>query len=152
MPSTQSAGGVAWSAFASVEEQESEMRQPRIQHVSIPRPLGTGDQARAFYGDILGLPEVPRPQALSQLDLVWYRLGDTEIHLFGEEPREDTSGRHFCIAFDNLEEIRERLVAAGYQPQETIPIPSRPRFFCRDPFGNSIEFTTVKYDYLKDGE
>ena len=119
----------------------------RIQHVSIPRPPGSHDQARAFYGAVLGLEEVPVPAAIVHLDLVWYRLGTTELHLFTEPAHEDRSGRHFCIEVENLSEIRQRLREAGYEPRDTIAIPNRPRFFCRDPFGNDIEFTTITGDY-----
>lgn len=120
------------------------MPHPRIQHVSIPRPFGSADQARAFYSHVLQLEEIPPPVTLAGLDLVWYRLGETELHLIGEEPRPDSSGRHFCIAVDDQSALRQRLVAAGYAVEDTIPIPGRPRFFCRDPFGNSIEITTIE--------
>ncbi|MDZ4721966.1 MAG: VOC family protein [Roseiflexaceae bacterium] len=124
------------------------MSRPRVQHVSIPRPPGSADQARSFYGNILGLEEVPPPHSIRHLDLVWYRLGTTELHLFAEEPVSDSSGRHFCMEVDDLEALRARLIAGGYTPTETTPVPGRPRFFCRDPFGNSIEFTTIIADYL----
>jgi catechol 2,3-dioxygenase-like lactoylglutathione lyase family enzyme len=54
-----------------------------------------------------------------------------------------------CIEVEDLDEVRARLIAAGYTPEDTIAIPGRPRFFCRDPFGNRIEFTTIIDDYLK---
>jgi catechol 2,3-dioxygenase-like lactoylglutathione lyase family enzyme len=129
-------------------EQEPAMSRPRIQHVSIPRPPQSDQQTRAFYGDLLGLEEVPPPASIRHLDLIWYRLGETELHLFAEEPRPDTSGRHLCIEVDDLEGMRARLTAAGHTPADTLPIPGRPRFFCRDPFGNSIEFVTIESDYL----
>ena len=124
--------------------------RPRIQHVSIPRPRGSHAQTRSFYGDLLGLEEVHVPESIKHLDLIWYRLGDTEIHLFTEAPLDvpDTSGRHLCIEIDDLQHVRERLVAAGYGPTETTAIPGRPRFFCRDPFGNSLELTTIEGDYM----
>lgn len=125
------------------------MSQPRIQHVSIPRPPGSADQARAFYSTLLGLEEVPPPASIRQNDLVWYRLGGTELHLFAEAPRADSSGRHFCMEFDDLEALRARLIAGGYSPEDGTPIPGRPRFFCSDPFGNRIEFTTILADYLQ---
>jgi catechol 2,3-dioxygenase-like lactoylglutathione lyase family enzyme len=125
------------------------MSRPRVQHVSIPRPPGSADRARAFYGDLLGLPEVVPPRALSHMDLVWYQLGDTEIHLFAEELRNDTSGRHLCIEFDDLDRLRARLAAAGYTPADSDPIPGRPRFFCNDPFGNRIECTTITGNYAE---
>ncbi len=125
------------------------MKKPRVQHVSIPRPPGSHAQTRAFYGELLGLEEAPVPETIQHLDLIWYRLGETELHLFTEEPQEDHSGRHLCIEVDDVEGMRERLAAAGYEPRETTPIHNRPRFFCRDPFGNDIEFTTIMGDYLE---
>ena len=37
----------------------------RIHHVSIPLPPGGKDAARRFYGDLLGLEEVPVPDTLN---------------------------------------------------------------------------------------
>lgn len=116
---------------------------PRIQHVSIPRPPGSHEQARAFYGELLGLQEITVPESLRHLDLIWYQLGATELHLFSEEPLEDRSGRHLCIALADVQAVQERLTSAGYETRDTIAIPGRPRFFCRDPFGNTLELTTL---------
>lgn len=125
------------------------MKRPRIQHVSIPRPPGSGVQTRAFYGQLLGLPEKPVPQSIQHLDLIWFDLGDLELHCFSEEPRHDTSGRHFCLEVEDVAAMRSQLVTAGYTPWEPEVIPGRPRFFCRDPFGNIVEFTTITGDYLE---
>ena len=119
----------------------------RIQHVSLTRPFGSGEQARAFYGEILGLTEIPPPQSLSRLDLIWYRLGSDELHLVGEERPDNTnSGRHLCIEINDLAALRERFASAGVAMDETIPIPGRPRFFATDPFDNRIEFTEIQSD------
>ncbi len=120
----------------------------RLQHVSIPRPPGSDAAARAFYGDLLGLEEVSPPKSLAALDLIWYRLGDNELHLFAEESMgQDHSGRHLCMAVDDVESLRERLETAGVTVVGTIAIPGRPRYFVRDPFGNLIEITTIEGDY-----
>jgi catechol 2,3-dioxygenase-like lactoylglutathione lyase family enzyme len=121
----------------------------QIQHISIPRPPGSDKIARAFYGELLGLEEVPVPQSIQHLDLVWFRLGNMELHLFAEAPVNDPSGRHFCLVVDDVKEAWNRLTAAGYTPWDTIAIPGRPRFFCRDPFNNTLEFTTIEGDYLE---
>ncbi|MDX1663003.1 MAG: VOC family protein [Candidatus Promineifilaceae bacterium] len=124
---------------------------PRIQHVSIPRPPGSGATARAFYGDFLGLEELPVPESIRHRDLIWFRIGqpphNLELHLFAEEPLEDRSIRHFCLEVEDQARMRERLEQAGYEPWDVEPIPGRPRFFCRDPFGNIIEFTTIVGNY-----
>ena len=117
---------------------------PRIQHVSIPVPADSIANARAFYVDLLQLDETPVPHALTSLDLLWFSLGDTELHLFIEESHADRSARHFCIAVDDVDSLKVRLEAAGVPVVGATPIPGRPRHFCRDPFGNLIEFTTIE--------
>ena len=121
---------------------------PRLQHVSLPRPPGSDDAARAFYGGLLGLTEIEPPPTLPGLDLIWYQLGDaTELHLFAEGPMgQDHSGRHFCLAVEDVVALRARLEQAGVSVVGDIPIPGRPRFFVRDPFGNLIEITTIEGD------
>ena len=124
------------------------MKRPRIQHVSVPRPPGSHVATRAFYGDLLGLEEKPVPQTIQDLDLIWFNVGDDmELHVFTEEPLEDRSGRHFCLEVDDVEAMRQRLIDAGFEPWTPTGIVNRPRFFCRDPFGNTIEFTTILGNY-----
>src|SRR5579875_3546456 len=113
----------------------------RLQHVSVPRPRGSEDEARRFYGGVLGLEEVAVPASLVHLDLVWYRLGDDELHLFANDQGANNAAQHFCIQVDDLEAMRRRLTAADVEIQEVTEIHNRPRFNCHDPFGNLIEIT-----------
>ena len=121
----------------------------RLQHVSIPRPPDSEALTRAFYGDLLGLPEIPAPNSIQAAEVIWFKLGEhAELHCFREEPLGDTSNRHFCLVVEDVAGIRKKLDEAGYEPYDVETIPGRPRFFCRDPFGNIIEFTTIVGDYL----
>jgi catechol 2,3-dioxygenase-like lactoylglutathione lyase family enzyme len=117
----------------------------RLQHVSVPIPPGGGGRAREFYGRLLGLEERDVPPHLDPAQLVWFRVGgDLELHLFieGEPPRD---ARHFCLEVgDALEAIRSRLEQAGAETRDPTPIVGRPRFFCRDPFGNLVELTRIE--------
>jgi catechol 2,3-dioxygenase-like lactoylglutathione lyase family enzyme len=124
--------------------------EARLQHITIGRPPGADDAARAFYGGVLGLHEIPPPDALATLQLIWFRLGnETELHITIDEPSgQDHSGRHFCLAVDDLFAVRDRLEEAGVAVVGDTPIPGRPRFFVRDPFGNLIEVTSIEGDYL----
>jgi len=123
--------------------------QIRLQHVTISRPPGADASARTFYGGLLGLVEVEPPRALAPLNLIWYRLGgDTELHILLEEPfGQDRSGHHFCLAVDDVVALRDRLEEAGITVVGDIPIPGRPRFFVRDPFGALIELTSIEDNY-----
>jgi catechol 2,3-dioxygenase-like lactoylglutathione lyase family enzyme len=123
----------------------------RLQHVSVPRPPGRDahDRAVAFYQDLLGLPEIPKPSTFTDIDVTWFRLGDTEIHVYAQAETESSpdSDAHFCLVVEDLQAARAQLEAAGYSATVPTAIPGRPRFNIRDPFGNQIEVTT-----LEDGE
>jgi catechol 2,3-dioxygenase-like lactoylglutathione lyase family enzyme len=120
----------------------------RLQHVSSPYPKGKTEEVRAFYGTVLGLPEIPPPESLKDRQLVWYAAGgdSLELHFFPGTP-DPEHPRHLCLEVDDLEGARRQLTAAGYRPHDTVAIRNRPRFLCRDPFGNLIEFTTILGDY-----
>ncbi len=121
----------------------------RLQHVSIPRPPGSTERTRAFYRDLLRLQEIPAPITIDALDVIWFKISeDAELHIFTEEPRGDTSVRHFCLVVEDVHAMRRQLESAGFSPWDVEPIAGRPRFFCHDPNGNIIEFTSIDADYL----
>lgn len=121
------------------------MTQLRLQHVSLLVPPDTQEAVRAFYGKLLGLQEKTPPEALERSKLVWFAAGEgeLELHFIPKADRPAENDQHFCLAVDDLEEYRRRLSEAGIEIIEAIPIPSRPRFFCRDPFGNLLELTML---------
>jgi len=127
----------------------------RLQHVSLPIPANSQDKVRKFYGEVLGLVEKPLPPMFEPNRVVWFAMGENELELHFipdavlPNPVEQ---RHFCLAVDDLSDVRKQLSAAGYEVWDGSPIPNRPRIFCRDPFGNLIEFVTILGDYLESGE
>ena len=116
----------------------------RLQHVSVAIAPDGADEARAFYGGLLGLREKPVPPKLDSGQLVWFDLGgDLELHLMqtGDGPPPNA---HFCIAVDDgLDDLRARIEAAGIETRTPTEIVGRPRFMCRDPFGNLLELTQL---------
>jgi extradiol dioxygenase family protein len=123
---------------------------PRLQQVSIPRPPGSEATTRQFYGSLLGLEEKAVPTSITSFDLIWFHLtGDTELHVYLEKNPDDANAQHFCLVVDDLQGLRQKLVDAGYEPEDGATVFGRPRFFCRDPFNNLIEFTHIEDDYMK---
>ena len=122
----------------------------RLQHASVPMPPGGEEAARTFYGDALGMVEVAPPATLRHLRLAWFRAGDDghEVHCFTEEGFGPNSpGQHLCLQVDHIEGFRRRLGQHGVAVEETDAIPTRPRFFVHDPFGNRIELTQILGPY-----
>jgi catechol 2,3-dioxygenase-like lactoylglutathione lyase family enzyme len=50
----------------------------RIEHVAVV--VSDVERAKAFYGGVLGLTEVPRPESFDFAG-AWYRNGPTDLHL-----------------------------------------------------------------------
>lgn len=123
----------------------------RLQHTTIPMTPGGNDEARRFYGGVLGLPEKPVPSSLDGNRIVWFAVSEDgdEVHVLAQEGVDPSiSGQHLCLVVDNLDETREALVADGIEIGEEPPIHNRPRFSFRDPFGNKVEITEIHGDYL----
>lgn len=124
----------------------------RLQHVSVPRPPGEESRKKAvdFYSGLLGLEEKPVPSTIQHLDLVWFKIGEAaELHVFSEDPIQDPSQRHFCLAVDDVEAVQQKVSGAGYEVWKPDEIRGRPRYFARDPFNNIVELTTIQDDYMK---
>ncbi|HEY7418394.1 MAG TPA: VOC family protein [Ktedonobacteraceae bacterium] len=131
--------------------QSQGLRLPRLHHASLPMPGGGQEQIRAFYGKLVGLQEKTPPTDIAKRGVLWFVAGDNEmeIHFLPDEFLANAQeGRHICFEVDNVEEYRQRIAAAGHAIEEGSPIAHRPRFFCRDPFNNLVEFTTIEGDYL----
>lgn len=111
----------------------------RLSHVNVPMPRGGEDAARRFYGDLLGLAEVPKPEPLRARGGAWFEAGGLDVHLGvvdGFEPRE--APQHFGLETDDVDALERRLAENGFATDPGRPAPWR-RFFVRDPFGNRIE-------------
>lgn len=122
----------------------------RVQHVSVPMPPGSQEQARRFYGTVLGMREKSPPSSLAAQQLVWFDAGDGghEVHCFADDQMTSNSAaQHLCLQVDSLPDFRSRLAEHGIDIEETTPITNRPRLFVRDPFGNLIEITQVLGEY-----
>ena len=111
----------------------------RISHVNITIPRGAENQARAFYSELLGLAEIPKPEAIRGRGGVWYDVGGVDLHLSIEENRVGADHyRHFGIERGDLDALKAKFKAAGIAIDPGPPAPWK-RFFVHDPFGNRIE-------------
>jgi catechol 2,3-dioxygenase-like lactoylglutathione lyase family enzyme len=108
-------------------------------HVQLAAPRGCEAAARAFYGELLGMEELPKPEAIRVRGGVWFAAGAQELHIGVEEPFSPARKAHPGLVVDDLDAIRARLLEAGYEPEDNAAIAGVRRLFVHDPFGNRLE-------------
>ena len=109
-------------------------------HVQLSMPEGGDDDARAFYGDVLGLQEVDKPAHLQARGGCWFRSATLEVHLGVDPDFRPAAKAHPAFLVDSLDHVGERLEEAGYEVDHDTQISGFNRFHSRDPFGNRLEF------------
>jgi|SRR5581483_7566883 len=109
-----------------------------IDHVQLAMPAGREDDARNFYGSLLGMSEIPKPAALAARGGVWFESGPARIHLGVEQDFRPARKAHPALRVDGLRALRERLRRAGV-PVVEDPLPGHDRVYVNDPFGNRLE-------------
>lgn len=111
-----------------------------LDHVQIAMPVGGEEAARAFFGRLLGLSEIPKPADMALRGGCWFAVGLHQLHLGVEAEFRPMKKAHIALATDGVMTLRRTLDAAGYATTADAPVDDRNRFFTHDPFGNRIEF------------
>jgi catechol 2,3-dioxygenase-like lactoylglutathione lyase family enzyme len=112
-----------------------------IDHVQVAAPGGSEAQARWFYGELLGLPELEKPGSLQARGGVWFACGVHQLHVGIAEPFAPATKAHPALAVSaaELDRLAARLAQAGCVVRWDDAIPDTRRFFTADPWGNRIE-------------
>jgi catechol 2,3-dioxygenase-like lactoylglutathione lyase family enzyme len=110
-----------------------------LDHLQLAMPAGREAEARAFYGDLLGLSELKKPPHLQVRGGVWFTLGTQQLHLGVEKDFRPAQKAHPAFLVNDLCGLRTRLAQHGYTPYEDEPLAGYERFYVADPFGNRLE-------------
>ena len=115
----------------------------RLNHVNVTVPAALEEAAKHFYGDVLGLPRLPKPVGPRQYVGAWYELGNSQLHLSIEDgAQNELSDRHVCYQVSDIEIAQQQFEEAGIQIiADDDPVRGQKRFFVRDPGDNMLEIT-----------
>ena len=115
----------------------------RAHHASLT--VSDLERSRAFFGDLLGLEEIERPDF--GFPGVWYQAGDIQLHLMVAPASTDTAGKpdkpnplggHLAFEVEDYEAVCATLEAAGL---EVMGLGKEVgQMFVQDPDGNTLEF------------
>jgi len=116
-----------------------------LDHIQIAAPKGSETLIRSFYAGLLGIKEIPKPDALSSRGGVWFDLGNMQMHVgMDDDPANSQSRRHVAFQVTSLDDIREMLLQASIEiEKDQAPLPGIQRFYCRDYVGNRVEFLVI---------
>jgi len=115
------------------------MRVVGVDHIQLAMPAGREDEARRFYGVLLGIPETAKPPELAKRGGAWFESGQVEIHLGVDADFRPARKAHPGLLIEGLPELVSRLRAAGYVVLDDEPLPGYFRVYVHDPFGNRLE-------------
>jgi glyoxylase I family protein len=106
-------------------------------------------RAKAFYGGVLGLRELPRPPF--DFGGAWYQVGDRQLHLIVHPPTRTLRGTrdidprdgHLAIRVlsydDTVQHLRSHGIECVESPRNVTPWA---QIYVTDPDGNVVEFNT----------
>lgn len=109
-----------------------------IDHVQLAMPAGAEETARAFFRDVLGMAELPKPDALAKRGGCWFQSDGVQIHLGVDSDFRPARRAHPGLRCSDFSGLLRRLRDAGVECIDDADGP-RPRAFVFDPFGNRIE-------------
>ena len=112
-----------------------------IDHVQLAAPPGCEDEARRFFGGVLGLTEVEKPPSLAARGGVWFAAGEQQIHVGVEEGFVPASKAHPALLVEpsRFEDLANRLAEDGAPVTWDDELAPRRRLYTADPWGNRIE-------------
>jgi catechol 2,3-dioxygenase-like lactoylglutathione lyase family enzyme len=111
-----------------------------IDHIQLAMPAGEEDKARAFYVNILGFVEIPKPPELAKRGGAWFESGKVQLHLGVEADFRPARKAHPAFIVDDLAAVISAIQQAGYETDTSQPpLAGYNRAHVFDPFGNRIE-------------
>ena len=117
-------------------------RPLQLDHVQLAAPADCESAARAFFGDLLGMEEVPKQGRTVNSGGVWFRTGSLGLHVGISQNFKPAKKAHIALRAASASDLRvlaKALDAKKYPVNWDQRLPGVLRFFTEDPWGNRIE-------------
>lgn len=111
-----------------------------VDHVQLAAPSGAEDALRAYYTDVLGMTEIPKPPVLAARGGCWFQAGAVQLHLGIGTDFRPAKKAHPGLRVTRIEACAARLQEHGAKVIWDDSLPGHRRFYSEDPVGNRLEF------------
>lgn len=112
----------------------------KIDHIQLAAPVNCEAEARRFYGEVLGLREIEKPEPLRGRGGCWFQIGEQQLHIGVVADFRPAKKAHPAFSVIEIQDLREKLLARGIRIAEDDALPDVKRFYAEDPWGNRLEF------------
>jgi catechol 2,3-dioxygenase-like lactoylglutathione lyase family enzyme len=111
-----------------------------IDHVQLAAPYACEEQARRFFGEVLGMSEIAKPPELAIHGGCWFQCGDRQLHVGVERDFAPARKAHTAFRVRDLSALKVVLRSKTVDYMDDTANPDVRRIFVRDPWGNRLEF------------
>lgn len=111
-----------------------------LDHIQLALPAGQENQARWFYGELLGLREIEKPLSLQAKGGCWFQGRSFQLHVGVMPDFVPATKAHPAFLVDDLAALHGRFTEFSVAVMVDTAVPGTHRFYASDPFGNRLEF------------
>lgn len=129
-------------------EVAAKMQVTGLDHVQLAMPAGREAEACAFYGGLLSMTELSKPEPLASRGGCWFEAPGTVVHIGVGEPLVPQRNAHPAFLVSELEQARRDLRAAGAPVVADGSVPGLRPFYTADSFGNRIQILEAADGFL----
>jgi len=112
-----------------------------IDHIQIAAPKGCESEARRFFGQLLGLKEIEKPEPLRPRGGCWFKVGSKQLHIGVADPFLPAKKAHPAFSVTDIDALFAALSQGGVHCVWDETLTGTRRFYVDDPWGNLLEFT-----------
>jgi len=84
-----------------------------IDHIQLAAPPNSESEARHFFGTVLGLTEIEKPESLKKRGGVWFEFGSYQLHIGVETTFSPAKKAHPGFHVKNLPAFKDHLTSFG---------------------------------------
>ncbi|MFY9886495.1 MAG: VOC family protein [Candidatus Cybelea sp.] len=111
-----------------------------IDHIQLAMPAGMESKARFFYGELLGMSEIPKPPKLAARGGVWFQSDTVFVHVGADLDFRPALKAHPAFVCSDYAALVQRLRSQGVEILDDERLADgRRHCYAADPFGNRIE-------------